>query len=164
MSKKNPLNLSIGDRVRVSHISIVTYVDDKKVVEKIANDKVLTITGSKVKCTGTYEDGQQHQTMDGEFDYEPPRLKVDKRIRFYLCKERFDSQEVMVHPDDIYVIPKLNALISFRESPLAIITINGDKTTNEILNDFSERGKWNIGDLKITYLQNLTQDNLNERS
>ena len=162
MSKKNPLNLSIGDQIRTSYTSVVDYFGNKKVIEKIPNKKVLTITGSKLKCTGTYEDSQAYPTPGDDFDYEPPRLKVDQRIRFYLCKENFDSQEVLVHPDDIYVTPSLNAVIYFRENPLVIITVRGDKTTDEILKTYAEYGGWNVRELTVRYLPNLNWETLGE--
>jgi len=99
----NPLGLDLGESIRVKAVSYVDYTEQgKKEHFRHPIDAVVVVCGTCQKCTGQYEP---------EFRGYPPyyedatssRLKVENRIRFYICRRTIDGPELLIHPDDVVV-------------------------------------------------------------
>lgn len=105
-SKKNPLGLSVGERVVCSATSHVRY-DDKG--ERCFDRRTLTIHKElrvvgivRKAIAGSYCPATQpNYHLDQE--YEPAYLANPKYQLFYECKRDIYSKSVLVHPDDIEI-------------------------------------------------------------
>ena len=99
MSYKNPLNLRIGQRVRANFNCIFEYQEDERVVVKEPLTETVTIIGTCIKCTGTYDKGFSHP-IDPE-NYEPATFKANKRIVLYEAKITLEGKTLFIDPGDV---------------------------------------------------------------
>lgn len=97
MSKRNPLNLSIGQVVRVEGSVRFGYDEDNRRQKFLTNDNPseLIIIGVCRKATGEYQRG-----FSGFDEYEPPSFVPEKYYVVYEAKESIESRKVH------YILPE----------------------------------------------------------
>jgi hypothetical protein len=104
-SKRNPLNLKIGDQIAIIGYSTIDYDSDG--IRKLYNHpkhSIVFVCGIRKKATGKYEKGSSYATLDG-YDYDQPSLAVDKYHNFYECRDSITGQPFLVHPSNILKKP-----------------------------------------------------------
>jgi hypothetical protein len=100
----NPLGLEIGDLVKIRRDVDVAYTQagERKMFFGDEWTRWVRITGSVKRALGTYvKGGGPGLVLGGDYDYEPPSLKVSRYVRLYTFKYRVDGKDFLVHPDDI---------------------------------------------------------------
>ena len=103
MTKSNPLNLKIGDKVRITGTTNVEYdKEDNRILKHLPHQMLVLVCGIKKKATGKYESGSPRGVdYFGDSDYEPPCLVVDKYHYLYECRVSITGQPFLVHPTNI---------------------------------------------------------------
>ena len=108
-SKKNPLNLQIGDRIEISATTKVEYdSEENRILVHSEYSHVCYVCGIQKKATGSYEKGSPAGVdYFGDSDYEPPRLVVDKYHYLYECRTDIMKHSFLVHPTHITKVFKV---------------------------------------------------------
>lgn len=112
-SKKNPLNLQIGDRIEISATTKVEYDNEEnRILLHSKCSHICYVCGIQKKATGAYKKGS-HAAVDyyGDSDYEPPCLVVDKYHYLYECRKDITSHSFLVHPTHITKVFKYEPTI-----------------------------------------------------
>ena len=99
---KNPLNLSIGDKVIVSqHVEFYYNLNNVKELHKIAKyPSEYIITGVTRKAVGKYHPGGYCMDLDGGY-HEPATFTASEYYTVYECKKDIGDKPIYVLPEDM---------------------------------------------------------------
>jgi hypothetical protein len=104
-SKRNPLGLEIGDRIRYKRRCTVGYDSDgkKKLWFNEAGAGFARVIGVVRKATGQYVKGSDSGYSAGldPPEYEQAYLSVDKYLLLYECRADIYAKSFFVHPEDV---------------------------------------------------------------
>jgi len=96
----NPLELTIGQKVKIKYVSKVNYIGEQKQVVKRPMERETYIIGIVKKAIGTYINGTGYSSIE---DYEQARLAVSSYIWLYQTRETMSSPILLVSTEDIEV-------------------------------------------------------------